>query len=63
MDHYFTPGELAQFFHIPTGTVYRWASEDGITRRRINPGNRVVYRFEDFRTAYEKRHRDEQPAA
>jgi hypothetical protein len=56
MDRYFTPRELADFFRIPTGTVYRWASEDGIQRRRLTPGNRVAYRFEDFRSAYEKRH-------
>lgn len=63
MDRYFTPGELADFFRIPTGTVYRWASEDGIERRRIPPGNRVVYLFDDFREAYEKRHRHEQRPA
>ena len=54
MSPYFTAADLAHFFGLSRGSIYRMASEDGWRRTRYRP---IRYHMDDATASWERRHR------
>jgi hypothetical protein len=50
----FDAGTLAFHFHVATGTIYRWVSEDELAVYAL--GRRRLYDLLDVQEAYNRRH-------
>jgi hypothetical protein len=53
VDSYFTAADLAHFFHVARGSIYRWACEDRWRRTRYRP---VRYHMDDAEASWRRRH-------
>jgi len=50
---WWTAAELAKLYRVPTGTIYRWASED--KWRRSRRGQQVRYHGGDAQRSFDRR--------
>lgn len=58
MDAYLKASDLAHIYHVATGTIYRWASQDRWRRTRYRP---IRYHMDDAQASWARRHPGDWP--